>query len=111
VSFDEDVAERIRSIVHRKPGVTEKKMFGGLAFLFGGHMAVAASGGGGLMLRIDPERSDELLADAAAHPFEMRGKPATGWLRIDTDGMDDGAFERWVGLGVAYAQSLPAKSS
>jgi TfoX/Sxy family transcriptional regulator of competence genes len=91
--------------------VTEKKMFGGLAFLVGGNMAVAASGQGGLMLRCDPEETDALLAKPHARPFEMRGREMQGWLRIDDEGMrTKRQLEPWVRRGVAFARSLPPKS-
>jgi TfoX/Sxy family transcriptional regulator of competence genes len=90
------------------PAVTEKKMFGGLAFLVGGNLAVAASGQGGLLVRVDPAESDKLVAETAARP--MRGREMRGWLRIDSDEVgSDPALAKWVDLGVAYARSLPAK--
>jgi hypothetical protein len=85
-------------------------MFGGLAFLIGGNMAIAASGGGGILVRVDPEQSDELVATTPAEPMEMRGRSLAGWLRVDTPEVaDDNALAEWVGRGVGYAASLPAK--
>jgi TfoX/Sxy family transcriptional regulator of competence genes len=85
-------------------------MFGGLAFLVGGNMAVAASGQGGLLVRVDPAESDKLVAETAASPMEMRGKEMRGWLRVDSDAVrSEPALAKWVDLGVAYARSLPAK--
>jgi TfoX/Sxy family transcriptional regulator of competence genes len=87
VAYDEDLANRIREVLAGEDGVTEQRMFGGLAFLVGGNMAVAASGQGGLMLRIDPEETDALLAESHAQPFEMRGRTMDGWLRVDEAGV------------------------
>jgi TfoX/Sxy family transcriptional regulator of competence genes len=108
--YDEDLANRIRELIAGEPAVTEKRMFGGLAFLVGGNMAVAASGQGGLMVRVDPQQTDDLLAEPEARPFEMRGRPMDGWLRVDTDGLPTKRqLAPWVDRGVAYARSLPAK--
>jgi TfoX/Sxy family transcriptional regulator of competence genes len=110
VAYDEDLAERIRELMATEPGVTEKAMFGGLAFLIGGNMSVSASGQGGLLLRVDPEETDALLEQPGAHPFEMRGRPMQGWLRVDPEGLGTKPeLERWVARGVAYARSLPSK--
>jgi TfoX/Sxy family transcriptional regulator of competence genes len=110
MAYDEDLANRIRELVADTPAVTEKKMFGGLAFLVGGNMAVAASGQGGLMVRIDPGETDALLRKPHAGPFEMRGRPMDGWLRVDAEGVrTKRQLEPWVKCGVAYARSLPPK--
>jgi hypothetical protein len=110
MAYDEDLANRIRELVAETPGLTEKKMFGGLAFLVGGNMAVAASGQGGLMVRVEPDETDALLARPNARPFEMRGRPMDGWLRIDGEGVQTKRrLEPWVKRGVAYARSLPPK--
>ena len=110
MTYDEDLANRIRELVAETPGLTEKKMFGGLAFLVAGNMAVAASGQGGLMVRVDPDETDALLARPNARPFEMRGRPMDGWLRIDGEGVrTKRRLEPWVKRGVAYARSLPPK--
>ena len=112
MAYDEELADRIRELVAGEPDVTEREMFGGLAFLVGGNMAVAASGQGGLMVRVDPEDTDALLATPHARPFEMRGREMRGWLRVDPEGA--GATRElapWVARGVAYARSLPAKRS
>ena len=107
VAYDEELADRIRELIGGS-GVTEQRMFGGLAFLIGGNMAVAASGQGGLMVRVDPERTDALVAKRHARPFEMRGRPMRGWLRVDTEGLrTKRQLEPWVKCGVAYARSLP----
>jgi TfoX/Sxy family transcriptional regulator of competence genes len=105
VAYDEELADRIRALVAGEPALTEKKMFGGLAFLVDGNMAVAASGQGGLLVRVDPEESDDLVASTSARPMEMRGREMKGWLRVD----DDREVAVWVERGVAYARSLPAK--
>jgi TfoX/Sxy family transcriptional regulator of competence genes len=108
--YDEELANRIRELVAGDPDVTEKRMFGGLAFLVGGNMSVAASGQGGLMVRIAPEDTDALLAKPHARPFEMRGREMQGWLRVDAEGLrTKRQLARWVTRGVAYARSLPAK--
>ena len=85
MAYDEELADRIRALTGEERGLTEKKMFGGLAFLIGGNMAVSASGQGGLMVRVDPEETDSLLADGSARPVVMRGRAMRGWLRVDTD--------------------------
>lgn len=110
MAYDEDLANRIRELLADESGVTERKMFGGLAFLIGGHMAVAASGQGGLMVRVEPEQTDALVAEPHARPFEMRGREIQGWLRVDDDGVGTKReLEPWVRRGVAYARSLPPK--
>ena len=110
MAYDEDLANRIRELVADERAVTEKKMFGGLAFLIGGNMAVAASGQGGLMVRVDPDETDALVAKPHAGPFEMRGRPMQGWLRVASEGVGTKrGLEPWVRRGVAYARSLPPK--
>jgi TfoX/Sxy family transcriptional regulator of competence genes len=110
MAYDEDLANRIRELVAGADGVTEQKMFGGLAFLIGGKMAVAASSQGGLMLRVDPGDTEALLAKPHARPFEMRGRAMQGWIRVDAEGVKTKRqLEPWVRRGVAYAQSLPPK--
>ena len=110
VPYDEDLANRIRELVLSEPGVTEKRMFGGLAFLINGNMSVTVSGRGGLLLRVDPAETDALLAKPYAHPFEMRGREMQGWLRLQQEGVrSKRQLERWVRRGVGYARSLPSK--
>jgi len=110
VAYDEDLANRIRELIAGEPGVTEKRMFGGLAFLIGGNMSVSASGQGGLMVRVAPEDTDELLRKPHAAPFEMRGRSMQGWLRVDAEGVrTKRELEPWVRRGVEYARSLPPK--
>ena len=110
VAYDEDLAERIRELLATEPAISEMKMFGGLAFLVGGNMAVAASGQGGLMVRVDPAGSDRLVATTTAYPMEMRGRQMAGWLRVDTDDVGTKRqLAKWVTLGTTYARSLPPK--
>jgi TfoX/Sxy family transcriptional regulator of competence genes len=110
VAYDEDLANRIRELVLSEPGITEKRMFGGLAFLIDGNMSVSASGQGGLLLRVEPTETAALLGKPHAHPFEMRGRAMEGWLRVDAEGLrTKRQLERWVARGVAYARSLPSK--
>jgi TfoX/Sxy family transcriptional regulator of competence genes len=110
VAYDEDLAQRIRALVATQRSVSEKKMFGGLAFLVGGNMAVAASGQGGVLVRVGPDRSDQLTATTAASVAIMRGRAMPGWLRVDADHLRTGRqLKKWVDLGVDFAQSLPAK--
>ena len=110
MAYDEDLANRIREVVHRERGVTEKRMFGGLAFLINGNMAVSASGQGGLLLRVDPAQTDTLVKEAAARRFEMRGREMDGWLRVDPEAFNtDEELAEWIRIGVSYARSLPAK--
>jgi TfoX/Sxy family transcriptional regulator of competence genes len=110
VPYDEALADRIRSLVAAESSLTEKKMFGGLGFMVGGNMAVAASGQGGLLVRVDPDESAALVSSTPAYPMEMRGREMAGWLRVesaDVEGDDD--LASWVRRGVTYARSLPAK--
>ena len=108
--YDEDLANLIRELIGDEPNLTEQAMFGGLAFLIGGNMAVAASGQGGLMVRVDPGETDALLAKPHAAPFEMRGRGMQGWLRVADEGVRTRRqLEPWVKRGVAYARSLPPK--
>jgi TfoX/Sxy family transcriptional regulator of competence genes len=101
------LAGSIRQLIGSDPELTEKKMFGGLAFLVGGNMAVAASGQGGLLVRVDPAESDELVSSTNARPMEMRGREMAGWLRVDP--ADDDELAEWVRRGVSFARSLPPK--
>ena len=110
VAYDEELADRIRELIVPKSGLTEKKMFGGLAFLIGGNMAVAASGQGGLLVRVDPAQSDKLVATTNARLMEMRGRSMQGWLRVDPEDLrTKRQLANWVELGTTYARSLPAK--
>jgi TfoX/Sxy family transcriptional regulator of competence genes len=110
VAYDEELAERIRELIGGEPGRTEKKMFGGLAFLVGGNMAIAASGQGGLLVRADPNESEKLVATTNARPMVMRGREMPGWLRVDADAVrTKKQLAKWVAIGAAYARSLPPK--
>src|SRR5207247_9882874 len=112
VAYDEDLADRIRGLVAGEKGLSEKKMFGGLAFLIGGNMAVAASGQGGILVRVDPAASEKLVSTTKAHPMVMRGRAMEGWLRVDADHLrEKRQLAKWVERGVTYARSLPPKSS
>ena len=110
MAYDKNLAERIRELLVGESDVTEKKMFGGLAFLIGGNMAVAASGQGGVMVRVDPAKSDRLVATTNARLVEMRGRAMQGWLRVDPDDVrTKRQLAKWVSLGTTCARSLPAK--
>jgi TfoX/Sxy family transcriptional regulator of competence genes len=110
VAYDEELADRIRELVGSEPDLTETKMFGGLAFLVGGNMAVAASGQGGVLVRVDPAESDALVATTNARLMEMRGRRMKGWLRVGPEDVrTKRQLAKWVKLGTTYARSLPAK--
>ena len=110
MAYDKDLADRVREIVASEKGISEKAMFGGLAFLLNGHMAVTASTKGGLLLRCDPADTDTLVQQPHTGRFEMRGREMDGWLRIDPAAVEsDAALARWVGVGVTYARALPPK--
>lgn len=110
VAYDEALAERIRELLDDERGLTEQKMFGGLGFLIGGNMAVAASGQGGMLVRVDPEQSEKLLATTNARRMEMRGRQMRGWLHLDTEDVrTKRQLAKWVKLGTTFARSLPPK--
>jgi TfoX N-terminal domain len=110
MAYDEELATRIRTLIGDERALVEKKMFGGLAFLIGGNMAIGASGEGGILVRVDPEESEQLVSTTTASPMVMRGREMRGWLRVDTgDVSSDAELGKWVELGTAYARSLPAK--
>ncbi len=110
MAYDEDLANRIRELVGDEAGLTEQGMFGGLAFLIAGRMSVAASGQGGLLVRVEPEETALLASRPHARRFEMRGREMKGWLRVDAEGVrTKRQLEPWVKRGVAYARSLPPK--
>jgi hypothetical protein len=112
MAFDLDLAARIRELLSDQPDVTEKKMFGGLAFLVGGNMAISASGQGGVLVRADPADPDRLLERTNAELAVMRGRPMEGWLGVGAaDLRTRRQLAKWVGVGTAYARSLPAKTS
>ena len=110
MAYDEDLADRLRELLAGEADLTEKKMFGGLAFLVGAKLAVAASGQGGLMVRVDPARSANLVATTNVHPVEMRGRAMQGWLRVDLEDVrSKRQLAEWVSLAVTYARSLPTE--
>jgi TfoX/Sxy family transcriptional regulator of competence genes len=110
VAYDEALAQRIRDLLEGTNALTEKKMFGGLAFLVGGNMAIAASGQGGILVRVDPEESSSLVANSAAEVMVMRGRPMEGWLRVAAEHVETTqALAPWVERGTTYAAALPAK--
>ncbi len=110
MAYDEDLADRIRSAIQDQDGVTEKRMFGGLAFLVYENMAVSASGQGGLLLRVDPGEMDSLAREDGVSRFEMRGRAINGWAHVYPSAVSsDEELGRWVRVGVTYAASLPPK--
>ncbi len=110
MAYDEDLAERIRELIGGDPAVSEMKMFGGLAFLVGGNMAIAASGQSGALVRVDPEENDRLVASTPATVAIMRGREMNGWLRLDSDHLrTKRQLATWVERSTRYARSLPPK--
>ena len=110
MACDEELAARIRALVEGEPRLSEQKMFGGLAFLVGGNMAVAASGQGGLLVRVDPAEGDRLVRTTKAEPMEMRGRSMSGWLRVDAaDVRTTRQLKAWVDRGARYVKTLPPK--
>ncbi|MDQ2795795.1 MAG: TfoX/Sxy family protein [Actinomycetota bacterium] len=109
MAYDEELADRLREALQDVSGVTEQRMFGGLAFMVSGRMAVAASNQGGLMVRVDASLSDELVSRPHASRMVMRGKEMNGWLRVDADGLrTDPDLASWVETALSYARSLPS---
>ncbi|GAB2641472.1 TfoX/Sxy family protein [Nocardia goodfellowii] len=112
MAYDDELAERIRELITPGPHLVEKKMFGGLAFMVDGNMAVAASGQGGLLVRVDPKEVDALLAADYVDIMVMGGREAHGWLRVTPEALDDDSIlAEWVDRGVTYAKSLPPKKN
>jgi hypothetical protein len=110
MAYDDVLARRIRDLIGPDPELTEKKMFGGLAFLIRGHMAISASGQGGVLVHVEPERTDDLVAATAASIAVMRGREMPGWLRVSADDLaSDDDLSPWVELGIEHARSLPPK--
>jgi TfoX/Sxy family transcriptional regulator of competence genes len=110
MAYDEDLANRVRELMAANDELTEQRMFGGLAFMIGGNMAVVVSGQGGLMVRVDRGDTEALLAKPHARAFEMRGREMQGWVRVDPEGVrTKRQLEPWVRRGVSYARSLPPK--
>ena len=107
MAYDVDLADRIRELITSEPGLSEKRMFGGLAFLLDGRLSVCAANQGGLLVRVDPDEQAALLERPGAEPFEMRGRPMTGWLRVRADAVsEDSELAFWVERGVSHAQAL-----
>jgi TfoX/Sxy family transcriptional regulator of competence genes len=110
MAYDEDLAWSIRELLREERALTEQKMFGGLAFLVNGNMAVAASRQGGILVRVDPADNDELIAAGVAEPMVMGGRSMEGWLWVAAEHLEGaGRLESWVQRGAEYARSLPAK--
>jgi TfoX/Sxy family transcriptional regulator of competence genes len=110
MAYDQELAERIRRFIESDSDLTEKKMFGGLAFLIAGNMAIAASSQGGAMVRVDPQQSAALVATTTASLVEMRGRPMPGWLLVSSDDLrTDDQLAPWVDRAIGYARSLPPK--
>lgn len=111
VADDEALADRIRELIGPEADFVEKRMFGGLAFLVGGNMAVAASAKGGIMVRVDPAEAETLTASLGVCSVEMRRRPMRGWVRVAPEGLcSERDLAAWVDRGVAYARSLPRKT-
>ncbi len=110
MAYDVELSDRVRAVVGSEPGLTEKRMFGGLAFLVAGSMAVAASGQGGRLARVDPEEGEALMRSDGVAPMEMRGREMAGWLRVESSALEaEAELETWVRRSVVYARSLPPK--
>lgn len=110
MAYDEDLANRLRELLAAEKGLDERRMFGGLAFLINGNMAVAVSGQGGLMVRVSPEDTAGLLDRDHVEPMIMAGRETRGWIRVSVGGLRTGRqLQAWVARGVGYARSLPAK--
>jgi TfoX/Sxy family transcriptional regulator of competence genes len=108
--YDEELADRIREQLAGEDGVSERKMFGGLAFLVNGHMCVAASHTGGLLARVDPAGGDEALAQPHAQPMVMRGRAMEGWISVAPYGVaSESGLRSWVDRGLSYVRTLPPK--
>jgi TfoX/Sxy family transcriptional regulator of competence genes len=110
MAYDAALAHRIRELLAERNDVVEKRMFGGLAFLVGGHLAVAASGQGGALVRVDPDRTDALVARSKAEVAVMRGRPMAGWVRVASDDLrTTRQLSRWVRLALEHVEALPPK--
>lgn len=110
MAYDEDLADRVREVLAVEPDLTEQRMFGGLAFLLAGHMALAASNRGGLLVRVDPSTVDALIAATAAEPMEMGGRTMRGWVHVDGPSVrTERQLTAWARRGIAMARSLPPK--
>ena len=110
--YDELLADRIRELLLFEPDVTEKRMFGGLSFLINGHIAVAVSRSGGLLMRAERDEREQLLARPYVEPWVMRGKELEDWVRVGEEAVTEDADLRWwVATGADLARALPPKPS
>ncbi|MFD6612572.1 TfoX/Sxy family protein [Micromonospora chalcea] len=110
MAYDEDLANRVRELLGPEPGITERRMFGGLAMMLRGNMAVVVRGAGGLMVRVDPAEADSARGEPGAEATVMRGKEMRGWVTVSPDACErDGDLARWDDRGVRSARTLPAK--
>jgi TfoX/Sxy family transcriptional regulator of competence genes len=111
MAYDEVLAQRIHDLLDGQPGVTSRKMFGGLGFMLDGHMAVAAASSGSLMVRADPADAASWFSEHV-QPMEMRGRPMDGWLLVDREGLrSDEELRLWVERGAAFVRTLPPKQA
>ena len=108
MAYDEQLAARVRTLVANRTDVTERKMFGGLTFMIGGHMCCGVNGNE-LIVRLDPEREDEALARAHARPMDFTGRPMRGFITVQPDGLKGNRLSAWVRDAVVRAESLPPK--
>lgn len=112
MAYDEALAQRIHDLLDGEPGLTSKKMFGGLGFMLDGHMAVAAASTGSLMVRADPDDAEGWVDGEAVNPMEMRGRAMSGWLLVAPEALaDDDQLQLWVDRGVAHVRTLPPKET
>ena len=110
MTYDLELADRLRERLSSEPDLTERRMFGGLAFLVAGHLAVSASGHGGLLVRCDPGDQEALEADPRVGPFVMHGRAMIGWVHVDVDAsVGDADLDGWLDHGLAFARSLPPR--
>ena len=108
MAYDEALAERIRERVQGVAGITEKKMFGGLAFMTNGNMTVGVSGDD-LIARINPDDTDAALAQPGVRIFDLSARPIRGWIMVAGESLDDDVLDRWVAQSSAFVASLPPK--
>lgn len=110
MAYDETLADRVRELLSGEPQLSEQKMFGGLAFLIGGNMAVAVSGQGGLLVRVEPATSAKLMATTSAGLMVMRGRSMQGWLRVEPEQLrTQHQLEGWIRRSTSFVRSLPVK--
>ena len=110
MAYDEELAQRIRDMLESEPDITERTMFGGLAFFVTGNMAVTATGEGGLLLRADPSEVADLCEKPGVEPAVMKGRIMSGWIRVPVNQIaNEGELRNWVDVGTKYARTLPPK--